>query len=72
MKPIEGVKIIDLSTVIAASSAARILADQGLDVIKVESLSGDLHRVQGAILGVPVSAERALGWIPALQRTTHW
>ena len=52
MKPFEGVKIIDLSTVIAASSAARIFADQGAEVIKVETLSGDLHRVQGVILGV--------------------
>jgi len=52
VKPFEGVKIIDLSTVIAASSAARILADQGAEVIKVETLGGDLHRVQGVILGV--------------------
>lgn len=51
MKPFEGVKVVDLSTVIAASSAARIFADQGADVIKVETLSGDLHRVQGAIMG---------------------
>ncbi len=54
MKPFSGVKVIDLSTVIAASSAARILADQGAEVIKVEALGGDLHRVQGAILGVPI------------------
>jgi crotonobetainyl-CoA:carnitine CoA-transferase CaiB-like acyl-CoA transferase len=52
MKPFEGVKVVDLSTVIAASSAARIFADQGADVIKVEPLSGDLHRIQGTILGV--------------------
>ena len=52
MKPFEGVKVVDLSTVIAASSAARILADQGAEVIKVEPLNGDLHRVQGVILGV--------------------
>jgi len=57
VKPFEDVKIIDLSTVIAASSAARILADQGARVIKVESLSGDLHRVQGAILGVPAGKD---------------
>lgn len=57
MKPFEGVKIIDLSTVIAASSAARILADQGAEVIKVEPLGGDLHRVQGAILGVPAARD---------------
>lgn len=57
MKPFEGVKVVDLSTVIAASSAARIFADQGADVIKVETLSGDLHRVQGAILGVPAEKD---------------
>ncbi len=53
MKPFQGVKVVDLSTVIAASSAARILADQGAEVIKVEPISGDLHRVQGVVLGVP-------------------
>lgn len=57
MKPFQGVKIVDLSTVIAASSAARIFADQGAEVIKVETLSGDLHRVQGAILGVPATQD---------------
>jgi len=57
MKPFEGVTVVDLSTVIAASSAARILADQGAEVIKVETLGGDLHRVQGAILGVPATEE---------------
>jgi crotonobetainyl-CoA:carnitine CoA-transferase CaiB-like acyl-CoA transferase len=57
VKPFEGVKVVDLSTVIAASSAARILADQGAEVIKVEALGGDLHRVQGAILGVPAQAD---------------
>jgi len=57
LKPFAGVKVVDLSTVIAASSAARILADQGAEVIKVEALSGDLHRVQGAILGVPAQAD---------------
>lgn len=54
MKPLEGVKVVDLSTVIAASSTARIMAEQGAEVIKVEPPEGDLHRVQGAILGVPV------------------
>lgn len=57
VKPFEGVKVVDLSTVIAASSAARILADQGAEVIKIESLSGDLHRVQGPILGVPADKD---------------
>lgn len=52
MKPFEGVKIVDLSTVIAAASASRIFADQGADVIKVEPLSGELHRLQGMAFGV--------------------
>lgn len=39
--PLTGVKIIDLSTYAAVPAAARILADWGADVIKVESLKGD-------------------------------
>mgnify|MGYP001151206305 CR=1 FL=1 len=36
--PLTGVKIIDLSTYAAVPAAARILADWGADVIKVENL----------------------------------
>lgn len=44
MKPLENVKIIDMSTMLAGPMAARVLAEWGADVIKVESLSGDVWR----------------------------
>ncbi|AJR24184.1 CaiB/BaiF CoA transferase family protein [Sphingobium sp. YBL2] len=41
---LDGVRIIDLSTVIMGPYASRILADLGADVIKVEAPSGDSVR----------------------------
>ena len=41
MGQLDGVRVVDLSTYIAAPSCARILASYGADVIKVESPKGD-------------------------------
>src|SRR5689334_14119797 len=46
--PFDGVRILDLSTIIAGPWAAGILADQGADVIKVEEpIRGDALRYSG-------------------------
>ncbi|MDX1541343.1 MAG: CoA transferase, partial [Geminicoccaceae bacterium] len=42
--PLEGVRIIDLTTMISGPLATMTLADQGADVIKVEPPSGDHSR----------------------------
>ncbi len=49
--PLSGVRILDLSAVVSGPMATGILADQGADVIKVETQGGDLTRRVGPIKG---------------------
>ena len=42
--PLEGVRIVDLTSVVVGPLATQILADHGAEVIKVETKSGDLVR----------------------------
>jgi crotonobetainyl-CoA:carnitine CoA-transferase CaiB-like acyl-CoA transferase len=52
-KPLEGVKVVDLTYFIAGPGTARILADWGADVVKVEPFWGDPGRTTGAGMGAP-------------------
>ena len=45
--PLEGVTILDLTTMLSGPLATGLLAQQGADVVKVESLDGDQLRRHG-------------------------
>ena len=48
-RPLEGVRVLDCGTIIAAPYAATLLADWGADVIKIEHPDGDSLRRAGPV-----------------------
>jgi crotonobetainyl-CoA:carnitine CoA-transferase CaiB-like acyl-CoA transferase len=56
--PLDGLRVVDLATVLAGPHAARYLADFGAGVIKVESPAGD--------------TVRGMGWRDAADDMTYW
>lgn len=62
MKPLEGVKVIDLTTYLAAPTTVRVLGEWGADCIKIESAKGDPARTQGAVFNMPYEDDENLAF----------
>ena len=54
-KPLEGVRVVELSFMMAGPSCGRHLADWGAEVIKVETMHGDPYRHIGPTMGMPIT-----------------
>ncbi len=54
--PLTGLRILDLTSVVLGPLATQILGDYGAEVIKVESLEGDLMRSNGVNLSPSMSS----------------
>ncbi|WP_197019048.1 CaiB/BaiF CoA transferase family protein [Thioalkalivibrio sp. HK1] len=63
--PIQGVRIIDLTTIVLGPTATQLLGDLGADVIKVEPLSWDPMREAGALGSAQPTAPKQSGDIAA-------
>lgn len=57
MKPLEGIKVVEMGTHVAAPTCARMMADWGADVIKVENTKGEAYRTVGLSWLLPVAED---------------
>lgn len=62
MKPLQGVRVVDLTTYLAAPTTARVLAEWGAECIKIESDKGDPARTQGAVFNMPYEDDENLAF----------
>lgn len=57
MKPLEGLKVVELGVYLAIPGVSRLLADWGAEVIKVEAPKGDASRYTGHTLNLPSNSK---------------
>ena len=55
--PLSGIKVIDFSSFVAGPYCAKLLADMGADVLKVETPDGDIARHRGPFKGTEANPE---------------
>jgi crotonobetainyl-CoA:carnitine CoA-transferase CaiB-like acyl-CoA transferase len=56
LRPLAGVKVVEVGSAVSAAFGARLLADLGAEVIKIEPPEGDPSRRQGPFLASGASA----------------
>ena len=55
MRPLEGLKVVELGVYLAIPGVSRLLADWGAEVIKIEAPKGDSSRYTGLTLNLPAN-----------------
>jgi len=53
MELLKGIKVVDLTTYLAAPTAVRVLGEWGAELIKIEAPKGDPARAQGSVFNMP-------------------
>lgn len=61
-KPLEGVRVVDFSIYGAGPAGARVMAEWGADVIKVEQLGGEVNRYIDGNLNIPKGNGTGPAW----------
>src|SRR6478736_3251790 len=59
MQGLEGIKVLELGTMVSAAYATKLMADLGADVIKVEEPQGDPARQRGPFPGGVMAPEQS-------------
>ena len=59
MHGLEGVKVLELGSMVSAAYATKLMADLGADVVKAEEPSGDPSRLRGPFPGGVVDPEKS-------------
>lgn len=62
MKPLDGVKVVELATYVAAPACPRLLGDWGAEIYKIEALSGDPMRRQAPVFFMPLLEDEPTGF----------
>lgn len=57
IRPLKGLKIVDMTIYVAAPAATSVLGYLGADVVKLEPVKGDPYRMTGIGFGLPATQE---------------